>query len=51
VAVLGDVLVGLLGGGGSGALDLVRDVVAGVLDGLHVDGWGLCFESGLKLCS
>ena len=37
VVVLGDVLVGLLGSTAGGALDLVRDVVAGVLDGIHDD--------------
>jgi hypothetical protein len=35
VVVLGDVLVGLLGSLVGGALDLVRDVVAGLLDGIH----------------
>lgn len=37
VVVLGDVLVGLLGDTAGGALDLVRDVVAGLLDGIHGD--------------
>jgi hypothetical protein len=36
VVVLGDFLVDLLGGGGSGALDGLGDVVDGVLDGLAV---------------
>ena len=49
MAVLGNLLVGLLGSSGSGALDLVRDVVAGVLDGIHVDGWGFCFEVCVEL--
>lgn len=31
IVVLGDTLVGLLGGSGSGALDGLRDVVGGVL--------------------
>lgn len=35
VVVLGDLLVGLLGSTAGGALDLVGDVVAGVLDGIH----------------
>jgi len=35
VAVLGDLLVSLLGSTMGGALDLVGDVVAGVLDGVH----------------
>jgi len=35
VVVLGDLLVGLLGSTVGGALDLVRDVVTGVLDGIH----------------
>lgn len=38
VGVLGDVLVGLLGGLGSAALDGLGDVVCGVLDGLHFVG-------------
>lgn len=33
VGVLGDVLVGLLGSGGTGALDGLGDVVGGVLEG------------------
>lgn len=37
IAVLGDLLVGLLGSTVGGALDLVGDKVAGVLDGIHVD--------------
>jgi uncharacterized ion transporter superfamily protein YfcC len=35
VVVLGDLLVGLLGSLVGGALELVRDVVAGLLDGIH----------------
>lgn len=35
IVVLGDVLVGLLGSLVGGTLDLVRDVVAGLLDGIH----------------
>lgn len=33
IVVLGDTLVGFLGGSGSGALDGLRDVVGGVLSG------------------
>jgi hypothetical protein len=41
VVVLGDVLVGLLGSLVGSALELVRDVVAGLLDGIHGDRvWG-----------
>ena len=41
VVVLGDLLVGLLGSGRASALDGLRDVVGGVLDGLHCEdcGW------------
>jgi len=35
VVVLSNVLVGLLGSAVGGALDLVRDVVASVVDGIH----------------
>jgi hypothetical protein len=35
VAVLGDLLVGLLGGGSGGLLDLLANKVTGLLDGLH----------------
>lgn len=35
VGVLGDLLVGLLGGAGDGLVDLVRGKVGGVLDGIH----------------
>lgn len=38
VVVLGDRLVGLLGGGAGGTLDGVRDVVGGVRNLVHVDG-------------
>ena len=38
VGVLGDLLVGLLGGGGDALLDSLADVVGGVLDGLHCEG-------------
>ena len=37
--VLGDLLVGLLGCSASGTLDGVGDVVGGVLNLVHVDGW------------
>lgn len=37
VVVLGNVLVGLLGSLVGGALDLVGDVVTGLLDGIHDD--------------
>ncbi len=37
VGVLGDLLVGLLGGGRAGLLDSFGDVVGGVLDGLHYE--------------
>lgn len=43
VAVLGDVLVGLLGGLGGGALDGLSDVVGGLLSGIHVDGLVVLF--------
>lgn len=46
VGVLGDLLVSLLGGGGESALSGVSDVVGGVLDGVHGDGWGLCVKGG-----
>ena len=46
VAVLGDLLVGLLGGGGKSTLDGVSDVVGGVVDGIHCDGWGVCLVGG-----
>lgn len=36
VGVLGDVLVGLLAGGGTGALDGLGDVVGGVLEDVRV---------------
>lgn len=47
VAVLGDILVGLLGGVGGGALDGLGDVVGGLLSGVHDDGL-VVFESVLK---
>lgn len=37
VVVLGNPLVGLLGSTAGGGVDLVSDVVAGVLDGIHFD--------------
>lgn len=37
VVVLGNLLVGLLGGTAGGLLDLLGDGVAGVLDGVHDD--------------
>ena len=37
VAVLGNLLVGLLGDTAGGGLNLVSDEVAGVLDGIHFD--------------
>ena len=40
VAVLGDVLVGLLGSTGGGLLDLLTDEVGALLDGIHYDGLG-----------
>ena len=46
VAVLGDVLVGFLGGSRGSLLDLLADVVGTLLDGIHCNGW-LLFESGL----
>ena len=39
VAILGNLLVGLLGGTGSGLLDLVGDEVGTLLDGVHDVGW------------
>jgi len=36
ITVLGDLLVGLVGSLGTGALDGLGNVVCGVLDGLHV---------------
>lgn len=36
IGVLGDILVGLLVGGGTGALDGLGDVVGGVLEGVRV---------------
>lgn len=38
VAVLGNLLVGLLAGTGGGLLDLLGDVVGTLLDGIHFDG-------------
>lgn len=38
VAVLGNLLVGLLAGTGSGLLDLLGNVVGTLLDGIHYDG-------------
>ena len=35
IAILSDLLVGLLGGRSSGLLDRLGDVVDGVLDGIH----------------
>jgi len=43
VRVLGNGLVGLLGASAGGALDGVSDVVGGVLDVIHFDGWFGCF--------
>jgi len=37
VAVFGNVLVGLLGRTRGGLVDLVTDVVGGILDGIHCD--------------
>jgi hypothetical protein len=37
VAILGDLLVGLLGSTRGSALNGLRDVVGGLLDGLHCD--------------
>lgn len=39
VVVLGDLLVGLLGSSAGGTLDGVRDVVGGVLNLVHFEGW------------
>ena len=51
VAVLGNLLVGLLGGGGESALNGLRDVVGGVVDLVHFDGWGgLCVKVVGCLC-
>lgn len=47
VAVLGNLLVGLLGSAVGGGLDGVRDVVGGLLDGVHVDGLGLVCGGGV----
>jgi hypothetical protein len=50
VAVLGNLLVDLLGAGGCGTLDGLRDVVGGLLDGLHFDLVVWCCEASyLKL--
>merc|ERR1739841_131221 len=38
IAVLGDVLVGLLGSSGTGARNGLGNVVCGVLDGIHCEG-------------
>ena len=40
VVVLGNLLVGLLRSAVGGALDRVGDVVSGVADLVHGDGWG-----------
>jgi hypothetical protein len=40
VVVLGNLLVGLLGSLVGSTLELVRDVVAGLLDGIHFGVWG-----------
>lgn len=42
VAVLGNGLVGLVGSVRSGSVNLVRDEVAGLLDGIHFDCWLGC---------
>jgi len=42
VGILGDVLVGLLGSTRGSTLDLVRDVVGGVLDGIHCGRLLIC---------
>lgn len=44
VAVLGDLLVGLLAGTGDGTLNSLRDVVGGLLDGLHCEVGLLCLR-------
>lgn len=41
IRVLGDLLVGLLGGTRGGLLSLLSDVVGALLDGIHCDGWWL----------
>lgn len=52
VVVLRDLLVGLLGSTAGGGLNLVSDVVAGVLDGIHVDClvWLGVLLSGCVFC-
>lgn len=51
VAVLGNLLVGLLGSTGGDRLNSLSDVVAGLLDGLHCDGgWLFGGLFGLKCC-
>lgn len=37
VAVLGNLLVSLVAGTGDGTLNVLRDVVGGLLDGLHFE--------------
>jgi hypothetical protein len=44
IRVLGDLLVGLLGGTRGGFLGLLGNVVGTLLDGIHCDGCGV--ESG-----
>ena len=39
ITVLGHLLVGLLGGGGSGTLNSLGDVVGNVLSGLHFESF------------
>jgi hypothetical protein len=39
VAVLGNLLVSLLGGTGDGLLSLLGDKVGALLDGVHYDCW------------
>jgi len=47
VAVLGNLLVGLLGSTRGGALDGLRDVVDGLLGGLHCEVLVVCCDEEL----
>lgn len=51
VAVLSNLLVGLLGGTGSGLLDLLGDEVGALLDGIHCEcGLGVCLKVVEVVC-